>query len=458
MTRALYPDDPREFAAMHLGGADLNDPRRTRRAVRLAAAAAATPGLSVPLLCEGRSAAFNAVYDLFKRQEATPERLQAGHRGLVAQAMAEPGAPVLLIQDTTVPGWSGKAPIEGLGPIGGGRRGQQGFFLHSMLAARWPAVDEGTAKRPPLEILGLVDQQSLVRSEPGALAGRWERSARAAGPAPQGARWVEIADREADIYEFLALCAELGHGFVVRAMRDRTLEAGGRLFAAAAAGRPVGRLDLDLRARKGQRARAAHLRLLAASVVLAPPPRSKTARGPLAVTVMRVFEEQPPEGHEGLEWTLVCDHPVTTPEAACETVRMYAARWLIEDFHKALKTGLGAEDLQLATAHRLMAAIAILSVVALRLVALREHVRCAPEAPAAAAGLSALALRVLAHRVRKPLSTVRDVMMALGRLGGHPGRRGDGLPGWRQLWWGWQRLDALVQGVEIAGELGRSQE
>jgi hypothetical protein len=43
----------------------------------------------------------------------------------------------------------------------------------------------------------------------------------------------------------------------------------------------------------------------------------------------------------------------------------YSTRWLIEEFHKALKTGTKAEELQLETAESLFAAIAIKSIAAL---------------------------------------------------------------------------------------------
>jgi len=68
---------------------------------------------------------------------------------------------------------------------------------------------------------------------------------------------------------------------------------------------------------------------------------------------------------------------------------------LIEEFHKALKTGTKAEELQLETAESLFAAIAIKSIVALHLLDLRERVRLSPDAPAEQAGLNELELAVL---------------------------------------------------------------
>jgi hypothetical protein len=94
-----------------------------------------------------------------------------------------------------------------------------------------------------------------------------------------------------------------------------------------------------------------------------------------------------------------------------------------------------------------------MSIVALRLLCLRETVRRDPEAPAEAADLSELELKVLRVRSRKPLTTVREVALALGRLGGHLNRKSDGNPGWITLWRGYQELRLLVEGVLLASKL-----
>ncbi len=169
--------------------------------------------------------------------------------------------------------------------------------------------------------------------------------------------------------------------------------------------------------------------------------------------MVRVWEETGPDAAPGLEWLLLCDQPVTDFAQALTCARQYTSRWLIEDFHKALKTGLGAEKLQLQTAARLFAAVALLSVVALALVDLREQSRLEPDAPAESAGLTNNELRVLRHQRRRPLTTVREVFLALAALGGHLGRTGDGPPGWQTLWLGRMSLRLLVEGVQIAAQL-----
>ena len=41
--------------------------------------------------------------------------------------------------------------------------------------------------------------------------------------------------------------------------------------------------------------------------------------------------------------------------------------------------------------------------------------------------------------------TVRELILALGRLGGHLNRKCDGLPGWQTLWRGAMKLHAMVE-------------
>jgi hypothetical protein len=273
-----------------------------------------------------------------------------------------------------------------------------------------------------------------------------------------------VADRGADIYEHLQQCQAQGLGFVVRAAQDRALVAGaekapaGRLFERARAQPSAGTFALALHGRPRQPTREVVLQVsFTPPLALRAPQRPGGATGkgePVPGSVVRVWEETGPDASgPGLEWLLLCDQPVTGLAQALVCVRQYTSRWLIEDFHKALKTGLGAEKLQLQTASRLFAAVALLSVVALALVDLREKSRLEPDLPAEAAGLTATELRVLRHQHGRPLATVREVYLALAALGGHLGRKGDGPPGWQTLWLGRRSLRLLVEGVTMAPHL-----
>jgi hypothetical protein len=88
----------------------------------------------------------------------------------------------------------------------------------------------------------------------------------------------------------------------------------------------------------------------------------------MTCTVVRVWEATAPDVGDRLEWILLCDADVAHFAQARECALQYATRWVIEAYHKAITTGLGAERLQLESAERLFAAIAIMGVVALRLI------------------------------------------------------------------------------------------
>jgi hypothetical protein len=464
---------PKRGAEEQFAGAKLTDIRRVARVQTIAEAMALHPGRTVPQLCDSPYAV-KATYNLFKHEEATPDNMQAGHRALVREAMRQPGV-YLLLEDTTELSWSGKHAIGGLGPIANSAAGLQGFFLHTVLRVRWPDAPQDQSKRRPVEVLGIGDQHYYVRtpcrrpresSQERLRRAResqvWPQASQRLGRAPQDVQWIRVADREADIYEYLVSCQALGHGFVIRAAKDRALshpETGkraGRLFTAARSAVPLGEFTLELRQRPQHPARTAHLCVSATPVTLSAPWRpgyGRSRKPPIQCTAVRVWEVAAPDAKDRLEWILLCDADVVDFAQARTCVLQYATRWVIEEYHKAIKTGLGAERLQLESAERLFAAIAIMSVVALRLIALREHLRRHPDAEAAQSGLSALELEVLCARSGRRLRTVREVALAIGRLGGHLNRTGDGLPGWQTLWHGMNTLYALVEGVLIAHRL-----
>jgi hypothetical protein len=75
-----------------------------------------------------------AAYNLFKHPEATLDHVPAGHREVVLSEMQTPGV-YLRLEETTALSFSGRKPVPGLGPIGNGAAGLQGFFVHAVLGA-----------------------------------------------------------------------------------------------------------------------------------------------------------------------------------------------------------------------------------------------------------------------------------------------------------------------------------
>ncbi len=87
---------------------------------------------------------------------------------------------------------------------------------------------------------------------------------------------------------------------------------------------------------------------------------------------VRVWEPEPPAAVEAIDWLLLSNVVVADEAGAWEKVDWYACRVVVEEYHKAMKTGVSVEELQLTTRGRLEAAIAVLSVVAVVLLAVRD--------------------------------------------------------------------------------------
>ena len=120
---------------------------------------------------------------------------------------------------------------------------------------------------------------------------------------------------------------------------------------------------------------------------------------------------------------------------------------MVEDFHKALKTGCRVEERQYETSERLEAISGLLSVTAVRLLQLRSTARQTPDRPATDIVPSHW-VTVLSRLRGRRIVTVRDFFRQLAGLGGHMLRKCDGEPGWITLWRGFEKLHLALRAVE----------
>jgi Transposase Tn5 dimerisation domain len=122
----------------------------------------------------------------------------------------------------------------------------------------------------------------------------------------------------------------------------------------------------------------------------------------------------------------------------------------VEIDHDVEKNGCSEEQRRFETAERMETAVAVLAVVAVRVLQLRLALDAQPEAPAeqVASAAEVGVLRRWLHHAQKRF-TVADFVRAVARLGGFLGRTGDGPPGVRSLWRGYQRLQDRVLGFHL---------
>jgi len=453
------------WAEQTFGTAALGDRRRTRRLVASAARIAAHPEKPFTQVFDWNE--LRGFYGLCHRPEATLTAVMSPHWEQTRQAMGREPL-VLLVHDTTELDYSAHHRLEGSGPIGDGHG--QGFLQHNSLAV----VPQ------PRRVLGLAFQQLRVRqpAPEGESTYRrkrrpresdlWPEGFRAPGRAPEGACWVDVCDRGADDYEGMRVCREAGHHFLFRATQDRlvfvTPQHDRKEHLLRYARSLPGRGDdvVEIPGRGGRPPRTARVALAAAAVWVPPAKGAPQAASKpvLAAWVIRIWEPCPPAGvEEPLEWILLCSVPSTTLEELKERRDWYCCRWMVEVFHNIEKSGCGEEERRFETADRLETCLALLSVVAVRVFQLRCALENQPDAPAEQAG-TVTEIRLIRRLVRhtKKRFTVREFVRGVAKLGGFLGRKGDGEPGVRALWRGYQRLQDLILGSQLcasaAGDSG----
>ena len=135
----------------------------------------------------------------------------------------------------------------------------------------------------------------------------------------------------------------------------------------------------------------------------------------------------------------------------------YAQRWKIETWHKVLKSGCRAENSKLRNAERLANLIAILCILAWRVLWLCMVNRVSPDLPARLV-FTETEIKLLEHLVPmkdgSQRKTVSDFLNRLARLGGYLDRTRDPPPGNMVLWRGMARLTDIHLGFNLAKDVG----
>ena len=457
---------PLAWATLHFGQAPLGDVRRGKRLVRLAAALAENPAMSLPKLLPDWSD-LTAAYRFLSNPAVDPQAVYRPHQDLVRQGAADQPV-VLCLQDDTSLDFSRRTGIRGLGIIGDG--GGRGLLQHGALAVTpdgrvlgvlhlaWHAIPRVPA--------GETRRQSQARW---CKHDVWADAAVAIGPWAGSGRLIHVGDSHADLFRFFQQTHALGHEVVVRAMHDRYVDdQTRRLWDKLAAAEVLGRLTVRLAAKRDQGnritrpAREAHLTLRAAAVEIAPPPHDPRTAGAAPLTMYAVYaqEEAPPAGAEAVEWMLLTSLSVDTWAQAETVLGYYRCRWIIEEWHRCQKQGCRIEQSQLDEAADLMRLAALVAVLAVRLLQWRD-LADSPQADTPAALRAAVPelyvqLAAALARVPAPTLTPRQFWQTVARRGGWLGRKHDGRPGWLVLWRGWSDLLQMVRGAELYQQISSS--
>ena len=278
----------------------------------------------------------------------------------------------------------------------------------------------------------------------------------------------------ADDFEYYCHCLASGTGWVVRAKvlsrrvrpfdpkqpETQQAQATESLVDCVAAQKPLGTYMLELKANKSQPARTATVEVRSGSIWMPRPSATSPwvkKHGPrfIRMDVIEVREVNTPKKCEPLHWVLLTDMRVAGFDRACEVIGYYEKRPLIEEYHKAAKTGCQIEERLYRAADRLERIVGILSVIAVRLAQMKTVARVEPERPAAeVAPQEWIEATCDYHRSLSPKQrdkwnpktlSIRDLIRGIAMMGGFRGRKSDGEPGWIVLWRGVKELLAKLE-------------
>jgi hypothetical protein len=450
----------REWIREQFEGVDLGDARRDARLGDLAAGIIEKPGVSLPNAFMDW-ADLKAGYRFLSNKKVSFDKIMSPHWDKTLDA-CRAGGEYLVVEDTTGLSFGKARDIEGMSRAGKGE--VKGMYVHSSLALRVERWDE--AGSPEVTVAGLLGQKTWVRkgktrrrsetrrqrlNRPRE-SDRWATVFQKTGCPPQGTSWTYMADRESDIFTVMARCREKGVGYIIRACQPRKIvEVGATIQHAVSSSPAMGEIEISLRARPGQKARRAKLEIRAVRVSVRPPRIGGRGFEAEWVNVVEVREVGAPVGVEPLLWVLLTSWDVGTFEDVCRVVKAYSKRWLIEEYHKALKTGTGIEHAQLSTRGRLENLLGILGVEAVWLLGQKLLCSSRPDELVVRGAVDEDVLRILEARFGRPKGgwTNRRLFVSIARLGGFLNRKGDGNPGWITIWRGWRDLTTICNALEL---------
>lgn len=449
--------DNEQWVVRQFGACQLGNTLRTKRLQKVATQMLRQPEQSLPKQ-NVQWADLKAAYRLFDNQHVTFAAVAEQHWRQARQT--KPGR-YLLISDTTDIDHFSHPATTGLGPLGDGVG--RGLQLHSclvyncadkLIAGAAGALIQYRVKTPGNE----TRTQRLGRKRESDV---WGTLVDQVGPAPQGSQWIHVFDRGGDNFQAMCHIQLTGCEWIIRAAKlNRTVknELGEKvsLSKALKEARVLGSYELQLRSRPGMKARTAKVEVSVVKVAFPKPQhRSQWVKqcgiNELTVNVVVVQEVNPAKGATPIRWVLLTSLSVEAFDDAWQIIEDYEHRWLIEEYHKVLKTGCSVEMHALRTAARLEPLIGLISVLGMRLFQLKLVGRSQPEAKAATHVPSAWlqCLKLACPKLKITDMSVYTFFRELAKLGGFLGRKGDGEPGWQTTWHGLKRLQGMLEGIRL---------
>jgi hypothetical protein len=447
------------WVAEEMVESQMHDMRHAKRLTRLLTQLSEQPISSIPRACQGWAETV-AAYRFLDNPQVGFVEILTGHKAATLERVRAQEV-ALLVQDTSFLNYGTLQPRAGMGTVK--ERTREEYLLHATVAFTLERVNLGVVgaklwQRPEEPVAHERARKPIEEKE----SYRWLEGYALACEVQQACPQtgvVSVADCEGDIQEWFLEAmnrpAEERAEFLIRAKCNRRLAGGIRheyLWDEMAAARPLGKLTFKLSRQADRPPRRVTVAVTARSVTFQGARRPGGRLPPVQVWAVYATERKPPQGEEPIEWLLLTSVPVADFAGACTIVQWYRARWEIELFFRVLKQGCQIERLRLATNHRLLNAIAIYLIIAWRIHTITMMGRASPEASCEVVFEPREWQAIYTMRSHSPPPAqpppLRDTVRALAQLGGFLARTGDGEPGIKSIWQGYQRLHDFIYAVE----------
>lgn len=456
----------RQWAEEEFGGAVLGDKRRTERLVKTAAGKAQSPDSAMSLCC-GRGSA-QSICRLFDNEKVNFDSVTAAHKEQTRNRCREYDT-VYAVQDTTFLDFSGHKALEGLGSLPN-HKTPCGLVMHNLLAV--------SAEKVPIGVLGA----EIWARDPKDYGNRrknrhkrpiedketrkWLWGKEQAGEIlSQNSRVILVGDRGSDLFELFCAPRQPNLELLVRVKHNRRVENNddvnnAKLFKLMEGSPVMGEYRFTIPSRHGRKKREAVIEVKAGAATLPPPQYLiKNGKEPVSLNWVWAREKDVTRGAvKPIDWKLFTTVPVDSFADAMECIHGYSCRWVIEEYHRVLKSGVKIERLQFEILDRMLPAMGVCCVIAWRVLFLSKYFRERPDE--SASNVSSEVERLVLSGWLKTngykrwrVRTVKDFIVNAAMLGGYPGRKNDGPPGTKTLWQGLRRLDSMVEGYLMAAEI-----
>lgn len=429
---------------------DIGDKRLNCRAKKILTDFWTNPTYSIAAACKGKKEV-EAAYRFFDNNIVSFEKIIQPHIQATLERIKQHSL-VSLTQDTTEM-WL-HSFVEEAGNLNGHEH-RRGFFLHPTIAFTLEGL-----------CLGVVNTQHFIREDNAENetkhrnqkdikekeSYRWLLSYRAAcqvAISSPHTTIVSVADREGDIYEYLAEAVlseeKVKAHLLVRAQHDRlckdpnypnSIERIRKKLLQA----PI-LTELTIKTSKSISNKPREARIgVRAKTVLIKAPSNKVKKPDLEINIVYLNEIDPPSGEEPISWVLVTTLPINSLDEILTIIRLYANRFKIEVFFRTLKTGCKVEELRLEKLKRILPCLALYMIIAWRIMFLTMIGRHHSDLPCTnffdESEWQTVYILVKKKKPPEKPPTINEIIMLIACLGGHIANSKKRPPGAEVIWRG----------------------